>query len=148
MARPIDLRIEAVGDVPPDVLAELEGFEADLVAGTTRLSGSVVDGAALWGVLHRLHRAGLGLRSVQRISARNPSTHRPEPDHPAPRRSVRIEVEGQAAGVISGAVTCTEVTQTPPSTTLTVHCGDEDALFEVLAVLEGLALEVRRIQVD
>ena len=144
MSPPFDIRILAVGEVPPDVLTELAGFEADAVPGGTRLRGRVSDGAALWGVLHRLHRAGIGLRSVDRPGIRQP------PALPATGadRTVRIAVEGHAAGVVAGAVTCTELTLSPPTTTFVLQLGDDDELFEVLGVLEALALEVRGIRVD
>ena len=61
---PLDIRIHADGEVPPEVTAELGGLVASRVPGGTLLQGTVVDAAELWGVLHRLHRAGLRLRSV------------------------------------------------------------------------------------
>lgn len=142
---PLDVCIEVVAALPDDLRGELAGFEVRPLQGGTSLRGRVEDSAALWGVLHRLHRARLQLRSVVSVAARNITDARP--DAPTTERVVRIEVAGHAAGVIQMALRCDQLYLTPPSTTLVLRVADEDDLFRVLSRIEGLALEVRRIDV-
>ena len=137
----VELVIETLEPVPAAVLAELGSFESSPDAAGGRLRGQVADAAALWGVLHRLHRAGLSLRSVQRVPHRRPAG---ASDH-----VVLIDVEGHAAGVVARAVAGTqEVSQGPTTTRLVVRVADDDDLFRVLTVLEGLALNVRSLHID
>jgi hypothetical protein len=142
---PLDIRIHADGEVPPEVTAELGGLVASRVPGGTLLQGTVVDAAELWGVLHRLHRAGLRLRSVERPCAA-PALDPANPDDEAVL--ARVEVDGHAAGIVSVLLRAADVYQNPPSTTLVLRLGDEDALFKVLDTLEDLALNLRGIHVD
>lgn len=141
---PLALRIEAVGDVPQELLQELGAFEARPLPDMTVLRGRVPDAAALWGVLHRLHRARLLLRSVESVDV--PESLGPVPPGPA-ERVVRIELAGHAAGVVQMALSCDELYVTPHSTTLLLRVGSEDDLFRVLSQLERLALDVRGIDV-
>lgn len=142
---PLDIRIHAEGEVGAELTSELGGLVATPVPDGTLLEGTVVDTAELWGVLHRLHRAGLRLRSVERPCAG------PAPDPAGPEGNTllaRVEVDGHAAGVVSVLLRAADVYQNPPSTTLVFRLGDEDALFEVLDTLEDLALNLRGIHVD
>ncbi|NHB84291.1 hypothetical protein G7085_05825 [Tessaracoccus sp. HDW20] len=77
------------------------------------------------GLLHRLRRAGLRLRSVDRIPG--PETPR-EQSTPAERHygdglTARVEVDGYAAALVSMVVGTADVYQTPPSTTLVFKLG-------------------------
>ena len=142
---PLDIRIHADGEVPPEVTAELGGLVATPVPDGTLLEGTVVDTAELWGVLHRLQRAGLRLSSVERPCA----GRAPDPGAPGGNTLLaRVEVDGHAAGVVSVILRAADVYQNPPSTTLVFRLGDEDALFKVLDTLEDLALNLRGIHVD
>lgn len=141
---PLALRIEAVGDVPEELMQELGGFEAHRLPDMTVLRGPVEDAAALWGVLHRLHRARLELRSVESVDV--PGSR--DRSHAGPaERIVRIELAGHAAGLVQSAVTCDEIYVTPHSTTLVVRVVSDDDLFRVLSRLEQLALDVLGIDV-
>lgn len=146
----VEFRIETDRGLSSDQLTELAGFRTEPSAGGAFLQGSVADSAALWGILHRLHRAGVSLRSVERLVPSGcPPAHSPDrTTTQPPGRIVHIEVEGHAAGVIAGSMSCVELYQSPPSTLLMLTVGGEKELFDVLAVLEGLALEVREIHVD
>lgn len=153
--RPLELRIQAEGEVDDALAAELGGLSTQRVTGGAVLTGTVVDAAEFWGVLHRLHRAGVKLRSVERLGPGG------APHHPTagPARGagcpaggsgdveVRIEVEGHAAGVMSVVLADADVYQTPPSTTLVMRVAGEDVLFSVLDLLEDLALDLRGIHV-
>lgn len=147
---PLELRIHAEGELSDALVDELGGLTVQGVPGGVVLQGPVVDTAALWGVLHRLRRAGLVLRSVERLGPQLPPGAS-APSHPCPGpddQVVRIEVEGHAAGVVSMAVGSADVFQSPPSTTLVMRLTGDDALFDVLDVLEDLALDLRGIRFD
>ncbi|MBB1511282.1 hypothetical protein H5398_12560 [Tessaracoccus sp. MC1679] len=148
-AAPLEIRIHADGEVGADLTAELGGLVATPLADGTLLRGTVVDAAELWGVLHRLHRAGLRLRSLERPCAGPAPDHAgPDSEPPGEPLLARVEVDGHAAGVVSVILGAADVYQNPPSTTLVFRLGTEDALFEVLDTLEDLALTLRGIHVD
>ena len=139
------IRIHAEGEVGAELTAELGGLVATPVPDGTLLEGQVVDTAELWGVLHRLHRAGLRLRSVEMphaVPAADPA------GHDGDTILARVEVDGHAARIVSVLLRAADVYQNPPSTTLVLRLGDEDALFKVLDTLEDLALNLRGIHVD
>ncbi|MHA6523564.1 hypothetical protein [Tessaracoccus sp. G1721] len=146
---PLGIRIHAEGEVGADLTAELGGLVATPLPDGTLLQGTVMDTAELWGVLHRLRRAGLRLRSVERPCAA-PVPDPADPEGEAPREALlaRVEVDGHAAGIVSVILRAADVYQNPPSTTLVFRLGSEDALFEVLDTLEDLALNLRGIHVD
>lgn len=148
---PLELRIHAQGTLDDALIAELGGLTVRPVPGGAVLQGPVVDAAELWGVLHRLHRAQLKIRSVERLGQSSPHQAPTTPqESDAARRDdvlVRIEVDGYAAGLMSAMVESAEVYQSPPSTTLVMRVPGEDVLFDVLDVLEDLALELRGIRV-
>jgi|GEM_PF-4580495 len=147
---PLELRIHAEGVFDDALVAELGRLEVRHVPGGAILHGPVMDAAELWGVLHRLHRAGIRLRSLERLGApdTHPATPRVEPAEVA-EVEVRIEVNGYAAGVVSVVVGKADVFESPPSTTLVMRLPtDGDVLFDVLDRLEGLALDIRGIRVE
>ena len=153
--RPLELRIQAEGEIDDGLATELGGLTTRRVPGGAVLTGTVVDAAEFWGVLHRLHRAGVKLRSVERLGPGG-QTHRPtagparEAGCPAGGGGdveVRIEVEGHAAGVMSVVLADADVYQTPPSTTLVMRVAGDDVLFAILDQLEDLALDLRGIHV-
>lgn len=154
-ARPLELRIQAEGEIDDALAVELGGLTMERVPGGAVLTGTVVDAAEFWGVLHRLHRAGVKLRSVERLGPGG-SSHRQTPvftrEAGCPSGGgggveVRIEVEGHAAGVMSVVLADADVYQTPPSTTLVMRVAGDDVLFSVLDLLEDLALDLRGIHV-
>jgi hypothetical protein len=60
--------IHVCGEVPPDLLDELEHLTAVEVPAQTVLKGVLPDQSALFGVLARLQDLGLELIEVQRLS--------------------------------------------------------------------------------
>jgi hypothetical protein len=62
-----EIRVEGV--VPSDVLAEIDGVRAAIQPLGTILRGTVVDQAALHGVINRLQGLGLELVEVRRLLA-------------------------------------------------------------------------------
>ena len=60
--------IHVRGQLPADVLEELDGLTTTVVPARTVLSGVVADQAALYGVLNRLQALGLELVEVRRLS--------------------------------------------------------------------------------
>ncbi len=142
---PLDVSIEVAAQLPDGLVAELAGFETWPLIGCFALRGRVADAAGLWGVLHRLHRSGLPLRSVVSVPARDVAAAPPAGKRP---RRVRIELAGHAAALIEMALDCDELHLTPPAaTTIVLRVADDEELFRVLCQLEDLALDVRRIEV-
>jgi hypothetical protein len=60
--------IHVRGQLPADVLEELDGLTTTVVPARTVLSGVVADQAALYGVLNRLQALGLELVEVRRLN--------------------------------------------------------------------------------
>jgi len=65
----LDYEIRVEGVVPSDVLAEIDGVRAAIQPLGTILRGTVVDQAALHGVINRLQGLGLELVEVRRLLA-------------------------------------------------------------------------------
>jgi len=63
----LDYEIRVTGLVPDDVLEEIENVRATIQPVGTILRGSVVDQAALHGVINRLQGLGLELVEVRRL---------------------------------------------------------------------------------
>jgi len=63
----LDYEIRVLGLVPDDVLEEIENVRATIQPVGTILRGTVVDQAALHGVLNRLQGLGLELVEVRRL---------------------------------------------------------------------------------
>ncbi len=59
--------IHVRGTIPPDLVADFEYLEAEVVSGKTVLRGVVPDQAALYGVLLRLQALGLELVEVRQV---------------------------------------------------------------------------------
>lgn len=150
---PTSLRIHAEGVIEDSLLSELGALSCRRVPGGAVLVGQVSDAAELWGVLHRLQRAGALLRSFERLGSpcRKPTASgtagSDEGAESGQGREVCIEVDGDAAGVIAVVVGEADVYQTPPSTTLVLRMEDDRALYGVLDQLEDLALDLRGVHV-
>jgi hypothetical protein len=65
----LDYEIRVEGVVPSEVLAEIDGVRAAIQPLGTILRGTVVDQAALHGVINRLQGLGLELVEVRRLLA-------------------------------------------------------------------------------
>ena len=63
----LDYEIRVTGLVPADVLEEIEGVRVAIQPVGTVLRGTVVDQAALHGVINRLQGLGLELLEVRRL---------------------------------------------------------------------------------
>lgn len=103
--------------------------------------------AELWGVLHRLHREGLKICSLERLDGDPASRSRGEPPAGQEAMEVRIDVDGVAAELLSTLLSCVEAYENPASTTIVLRLAGEDELFEALHVVESLALNPRGIRV-
>lgn len=64
----LDYEIRVDGLVPADVLEEIEGVQVAIQPVGTILRGTVVDQAALHGVINRLQGLGLELVEVRRLT--------------------------------------------------------------------------------
>lgn len=159
----LELRIRAEGELSSALVAELAGLTLRRTNGDTTMRGHVVDSSAIWGLLHRLERAGLRLRSFERFS---PPV--PDPQGASAAQSARgersgvesgspgslpddplvfVEVEGSLASILSVTVPGTNIFQRPASTTLALPLSAPEALFDTLWVLEDLAVEIRDIRI-
>lgn len=137
----IEVRILTEGELGPQAQVDLGSLRRKPVPGGTAITGTCRDTAELWGMLGRLRRAGIRLRSLQRLAC--PLTE-PSDAH----LEVKIEVEGYAADAVGGLSAEIEVFESPPSTTLIMQVPGEAGLVEVLEHLESLALDLREIRVD
>ncbi|GAA4359114.1 hypothetical protein [Angustibacter luteus] len=67
LAQPFEVHVR--GQLPPELLEELDFLSADVVPAQTVLTGVVPDQAALFGLLTRLQGLGLELVEVRRLPA-------------------------------------------------------------------------------
>lgn len=143
-----EIRISAHGTLSDAVRAEMIGFDQLFDPSMVVLRGAVTDQAALMGLLERLRRAGLQIRDVERMPG--------SPVFSSPARGVavaRLEVSGQVADLLSLAMVnasgLDEVAGVEEAATTTIEIGleEEDALFEVLAGIEELALDLHGLHV-
>lgn len=67
LAKSFEIRVR--GTIPPDLVADFDYLEAEVVDGTTVLRGAIPDQAALYGVLLRLQALGLELVEVRQTPA-------------------------------------------------------------------------------
>lgn len=66
----VEYEIHVAGDVPDDVLSGIEDVQVLTQPLTSTLTGTVTDLAALYGLINRLHSAGLPLIEVHRPANR------------------------------------------------------------------------------
>jgi hypothetical protein len=64
----LDYEIRVTGEVPAEVLEEIEGAHVSVQPVETILRGSVADQAALHQMINRLQGLGLELTEVRRLS--------------------------------------------------------------------------------
>lgn len=136
---PIDVCICAEGSLPADEISELADLGLRSHVEHVVLDGTVVDQAALIGVLERLRRAGL------RIHEMTPG-RRQSPDR-AGQRAV-VSVVGLVGEMLSAALDKAEVTEEPATTTAEVPVSCTDDLFNLLHRLEALGLDLRALHLD
>jgi len=137
---PRQLCIRVEGELRQALDTELGGLIVTRLPSGTELRGRLPDATRQWSILHRLQRAGLVLRSVERVEVPED-----ESSGAAQRRHgplALVEVEGYAGDLIAASIQNMQVHQNPPSTTLTIPFTSDQALFEVLWELETLAFDV------
>lgn len=138
----LEVRICARGALTDADLLELAGFENEGHGSFVVLRGTVADHPALLGVLERLRRSGLRIRDVE-VLVREPAS-----DAGGGPVVARFAFRGRVGGLLRVAVAGGDVIEEPATTTLEVEIGDDgEALFDVLAHLEDLALEFEEIHV-
>ncbi|WP_298131650.1 hypothetical protein [Micropruina sp.] len=146
---PRELRIRAEGRVPASLSTELGDMVVTRLPPGVELCGRLPDATLQWGLLHRLQRAGLRLRSVDRVEPGSSRTFRGSQSAPAASVPLlRIEVQGHAAALIAAALHSEQVYQAPPSTTLVMPLTSDRVLFNTLWELEALALDVLGLHVE
>ncbi|MDO5711724.1 MAG: hypothetical protein Q4P32_08325 [Micrococcales bacterium] len=145
---PFEVRISAHGTLSDGARAELVGFDQLDDPSMVVLRGAVADQEALMGLLQRLRRAGLRIRDVERMPGSTPVSP------PVQEAAVaRLEVSGRVADLLRLAmvnVSGLEVVsglEEASTTTIEIGLGEEGALFNVLADLEGLALDLHGLHV-
>ena len=63
----VQFEIRVAGEVPPEVLEELDNIDVITQALDTVLRGPVQDQAALVGIINRLHGSGIELRGIRQL---------------------------------------------------------------------------------
>lgn len=137
-----EVLISAQGTLSDAARLELTGFEELDDGSLVVLRGTVPDQPALLGLLERFRREGLRIRDVERLSHAAHS--------PAGARggvAARLEIRGLVADLLRLALHEADLVEEGGTTTLELALADEDELFEVLAGLESLALDVRGLHV-
>lgn len=142
---PFMVRIRAQGELAPADRRELAGFAATVENGELLLRGAVPDQAALLGVLTRLHRAGVRIRDMEQAPESQPDDT--DPAHERAAFLARIQLVGHVAEHLAGVPGTDTATEMPATTTIEVQLAQEQALQEVLVVLESLALQVLEVHV-
>jgi hypothetical protein len=130
----IEIRICAEGALPQEEAGELAHLGLSSHVDHVVIRGTLVDQAALMGVLARLHRAGLRIQDVTSAGAAFPAAH-----------VAHLVLAGQVAEFVRSALPDAVVTEHPPTTTAEVDIAGEDDLFDLLDRLESLGLELRAV---
>jgi hypothetical protein len=132
----IDVSICAEGNLPDDEARELTDLGMRSHVDHVVLDGTVVDQAALLGVLERLHRAGMTIREV------GPSGRRPDC-----ARHARLAVVGAVGDLLRDVLAEAVVTEEPATTTAEIGLTSDDDVFELLQRIESLGLEIRALRI-
>jgi hypothetical protein len=137
---PRQLCIRVEGELRQTLDAELSGLIVTRLPSGAELRGRLPDATRQWSVLHRLERAGLVLRSVERVDI--PEGASSAADDPRHGPLALVEVEGYAGPLIAASIHNMQVHQNPPSTTVTIPFTSDQELFQALWELETLAFDV------
>ena len=132
----IDVCICAEGNLPEEEARELEDLGMSSHVDHVVLDGTVVDQAALLGVLERLRRAGLTIREVG-----------PTGRHPDRVRHARLSVVGHVAELLSGSLEDAVMVEEPATTTVEIGLAGDDEVFELLRRVESLGLDIRSLHI-
>ena len=130
----IEVSIRVEGTLPAEEATELTDVGLRARRDEVVLEGTVTDQAALIGVLERLRRAGLRLRSV--------SPTAPDADDVAV-----ITIAGRVADLVRAVLGDVPVTEDDATTTAEVAPACTDDLFVVIERLSGLGLDLRAVRV-
>ncbi|NCD15941.1 MAG: hypothetical protein EOL91_01255 [Actinobacteria bacterium] len=138
----LEVRICARGTLPESARRELAGFDEWCDNSHVVLRGEVADLPAIVGVLELLRRAGLHIRDVELV---------PLGGSPASGTSsavARIAFLGNVSELLTLVIDGARIAETPATTTVEVALPDDtDALFELLAHVERLALDIVELHV-
>jgi hypothetical protein len=133
---PIDVCIYAEGVLPADEVSELADLGIHSHVDHVVLDGTVVDQAALIGVLERLRRAGLRIRDVA------PAARDDDAEQVA-----FLSFAGRAGDLLRAVLDDAVVTEDETTTTAEVVLSRADDLFDMLGRLGALGLELRAVHV-
>ncbi|MGA8047152.1 MAG: hypothetical protein WCA30_12890 [Dermatophilaceae bacterium] len=132
----IDVCIYAEGNLPEEEARELSDLGMRSHVDHVVLDGTVVDQAALMGVLERLRRAGMAIREV------GPAGPRPECG-----RHARLAVVGHVGDLLREVLETAVVTEEPPTTTAVIDLTSDDDVFELLQRIEALGIAIRALRI-
>ena len=138
------VRLLVEGELTATVLDELEGFGVRAEGSGLVLEGDLPDQTALWGVLRRLHAAGLAICAVERIEHPAPRRGAAGPRSDGRERTVRIEVDGGVTALLAD-LTGGVVRPGGHPMALEVRVVDDDDLIAVLDDIDTLGLTVRSV---
>lgn len=132
----IDVCICAEGSLPEDEVRELSDLGMHSHVEHVVLDGTVVDQAALMGVLERLQRAGMSLREAAPSQRRSGCT-----------RHARIAVAGQVGDLLRAVLEDAVVSEEVATTTAVIALTSDDDVFELLRRVEALGLDIRALDI-
>lgn len=128
--------MRVVGVLAESQRLELPGFVETGPRPGRLFTGTVPDQAALYGVLARLHRAGLDVYDVEQPAPRG-----------TPGLHVQVQVEGWAAAYLSDVLGPGVVATEPRVTVLEAPISGQRDLFCLIERLESLGVVVRELHV-
>ena len=134
----INVRIEIRGELPDATRQELDGFTELPRTDGWMLWGVVPDQAALLGVLHRLHLAGVVVEDVEQVDE--------WPDDSSGTEMARIQVDGRVADYLAAQLATAHLSE-PETTTIEVRVAGQEGLFALLSRLQALAVNLREAHI-
>ena len=132
----IDVHICAEGYLPDEEARELSDLGMRSHVEHVVLDGTVADQAALFGVLDRLRRVGMTIREVAP----------PQPGSDDPRH-LRLAVTGHVGDILGAVVDGISVREEPARTIVETGLTSDDDIFDLLARIEALGLEIRALRI-
>lgn len=140
----IEVCICAEGTLPAEEVLELADLGIHTHVDHVVLDGTVVDQAALMGVLELLRRSGMRIRDVAPAASDRDSHRRDDRDD---THVASLSVVGRAGDLLRAVLGDAVVTEQSTTTTAEVVLSRADDLFDVLGRLGALGLEVRSVHV-
>lgn len=138
------VQVDATGDVSDELRNELAGVLAGQDEfGVTVLRGTVLDNAALMGLLHRLQRAGLRVVNMDAMPASEPDTV----DMAVADDLVTLDLKGRLDDHLASLLDGGRVIQESVTTTVRFRVASGGDLGALLNRVEALNLQLMHLNV-